>query len=55
MEGYYHENYNFFEIFEIGKQDTRIWNLYYDQTYDYIFVFIAKVSQRSGYISVSNA
>ena len=44
MMGYYDKNYNNYEIFEHDNIfQERVWRLYYDEKYDLIYVFWAKV------------
>ena len=44
MEEYYNKNYNKYEIY-VGDNiyQERVWNLYYDDKYDLIYVFSAKI------------
>lgn len=50
MEEFYNNNYVNHEVQELTNVfQERIWNIKYDQHVDMIYVFIAKITQMSGY------
>lgn len=55
MESFYDKNYKNYNV--CSNQDvvdTKVWNLFYDQKIDYVYVFVAKVKQIRGEIQKSN-
>jgi len=49
MEMFYDDN---FECFEVGTNNNfyeeRVWNIYYDNKYDLIYLFLGKIKQLRG-------
>ena len=44
MEGYYDKNYKNYSVSTNDNiMDEKVWNLFYDDTNDYVYVFLAKV------------
>ena len=49
MMHYYDKNYNNYEIFVNDNfYQERVWNLYYDEKDDIVYVYWAKIRQLSG-------
>jgi len=49
MEGYYDKNYKNYSVSTNDNiMDEKVWNLFYDDTNDYVYVFLAKVHQIKG-------
>ena len=49
MENYYNSNYRKYDIY-LSKNffQERVWNIFYDETYDLVYIFIAKIEQVRG-------
>ena len=46
MKNFYDRHYNKFEISTIPDiTSQRVWNIYFDETNDLIYVFVAKIKQ----------
>ena len=49
MEGYYDKNYKNYSVCTNDNiMDEKVWNIFYDDTNDYVYVFLAKVHQIKG-------
>lgn len=49
MESFYDNNYRNYEVFSSDKiTSQKVWNLFYDENYDLVYIFIGKVKQLKG-------